>query len=70
MAIGLDFGAASTRIAMLDACKLMPSVIRNELSNESTSTVVAFPSNEARCYGETAVTKQITRPHETVTDLK
>lgn len=69
MTLGIDLGAATTRIALLDPAKPMPVIVRNELSNEATSTVVSYPENEERCFGENAVSKQITKPSETVVDL-
>lgn len=47
----------------------MPTIIRNNLSNEATSTVIAYPVDGARCFGEDAASKQITKPAETVVDL-
>lgn len=67
--IGIDIGAATTRIAILHPEKPMPVIVRNELGNEATSTVVSFPADEARCYGENAVAKQITKAAETIVDL-
>lgn len=69
MALGIDMGAATTRIALLDPSKPMPTIVRNDLSNEATSTVVCYAANEARCYGETAASRSITKPSETVIDL-
>nr|ANQ44605.1 HRP4 [Paratrypanosoma confusum] len=67
--LGFDLGAGMTRLALLDVTKQMPRVLHNNLSNEGTATVVSFPANEARCFGETAVSKQFSRPSATVTDL-
>ncbi|CCW67382.1 unnamed protein product [Phytomonas sp. Hart1] len=69
MFLGVDFGACTSRIALLDPVKPMPIIIRNDLSNETTSTIVSYPVNEARCIGEAAASKQITRVKETVVDL-
>lgn len=67
--LGIDLGTATTRVALLDVTKPLPTVVRNELSNEATSTVVSYPTADARCYGENAASKQITKAPETVTDL-
>ncbi|CCW59637.1 unnamed protein product [Phytomonas sp. EM1] len=67
--LGVDFGASTTRIALLNPVKPMPTIVRNDLSNEATSTIVSYPINEARCIGEAAFSKQITRVKETVVDL-
>ncbi|CAD2218508.1 Hsp70 protein, putative [Angomonas deanei] len=69
--VGLDLGAGTTRLALLDRIKPMPTVVLNELSNESTATSVYYnySQGEKRGYGETASSKQVTKVKETITDL-
>ncbi|KPA80487.1 hypothetical protein ABB37_04705 [Leptomonas pyrrhocoris] len=67
--IGIDIGSVTTRIAVLYPAKPMPTIIRNSLGNEATSTVVSFAANEARSFGENAAARQVTKASETVVDL-
>lgn len=67
--IGIDIGSVTTRIAVLNPSKPMPTIVRNSLGNEATSTVVSFGANEARCFGENAAARQVTKASETVVDL-
>jgi tetratricopeptide (TPR) repeat protein len=67
--IGMDIGSVTTRIAVLNPLKPMPTIIRNALGNEATSTVVSFAANEARSFGENAAARQVTKASETVVDL-
>ncbi|CAG9577861.1 hypothetical protein LMJF_29_1240 [Leishmania major strain Friedlin] len=53
----------------MDPAKLMPTIIRNALGNEATSTVVSFAANEARSFGENAAARQVTKASETIVDL-
>eukprot|EP00796_Vickermania_ingenoplastis_P003614 gene3614-2552_t len=69
--LGLDMGAATSRLARMEPEKRMPTVVRNTLSNEATGTVVYFPAtaDAARGYGENAGPKAVSKPDETVTDM-
>lgn len=75
--LGVDIGSLRTRIASMNPQKLLPSIVRNTLSNESTATVACFPPKPAdphsrgtaRLYGENAAPKAVTKPYETVTDM-
>ncbi|EPY31750.1 heat shock protein 110kDa [Strigomonas culicis] len=68
--LGIDLGADTTRLAYLQLERPMPTIVRNELSNEATHTMVTFGgAGDGRCYGESAASKQITKAKETVVDL-
>lgn len=67
--IGVDLGSVTTRVAVLNPLKPMPTIVRNGLGNEATSTVVSFAANEARSFGENAAARQVTKASETVVDL-
>lgn len=67
--VGIDIGSATTRVAIMNPEKLMPTIIRNALGNEATSTVVSFAANEARSFGENAAARQVTKASETIVDL-
>ncbi|KAG5473790.1 hypothetical protein LSCM1_04420 [Leishmania martiniquensis] len=67
--VGIDIGSATTRVALLNSAKPMPTIVRNALGNEATSTVVSFAANEARSFGENAAARQVTKASETIVDL-
>ncbi|GET90410.1 hypothetical protein, unknown function [Leishmania tarentolae] len=67
--IGIDIGSATTRVAIMNPAKLMPTIMRNALGNEATSTVVSFAEKEARSFGENAAARQVTKASETIVDL-
>ncbi|KAG5473509.1 hypothetical protein LSCM4_03578 [Leishmania orientalis] len=67
--VGIDIGSATTRVAVLNSAKPMPTIVRNALGNEATSTVVSFAANEARSFGENAAARQVTKASETIVDL-
>ncbi|KAG5490427.1 hypothetical protein JKF63_00547 [Porcisia hertigi] len=67
--VGIDIGSLTTRVAVLNPEKPMPTIVRNALGNEATSTVVSFAANEARSFGENAAARQVTKASETVVDL-
>jgi molecular chaperone DnaK (HSP70) len=62
-------GCNVSRLALLEATSKMPKILRNELANESTPTSIAFPSGEARMYGDNATSKEISKPQCAVGDL-
>ncbi|KAK7200050.1 Hsp70 protein/TPR repeat/Tetratricopeptide repeat [Novymonas esmeraldas] len=68
-AIGMDIGSVTTRVAVLNPARPMPTIVRNALGNEATSTVVSFAANEARSFGENAAARQVTKASETIVDL-
>lgn len=72
--LGIDLGTSTTRMAQMEPAKRMPTIVRNTLSNEATTSVVYLPRGgttrkEPRSYGENAAPKAIIRPNETVVDL-
>ena len=52
--VGLDLGAQWTILAVMDSSKRMPKIALNGESKESTPSVVAYPSNAMRLFGESA----------------
>ena len=67
--VGIDFGFCTTRITLLEASRKMPIVLRNSLSHEATATVISYPPENARLYGDNAAAKEVARPTETVGDM-
>nr|CCM17251.1 hypothetical protein, unknown function [Leishmania guyanensis] len=67
--VGIDMGSVTTRVAILNPAKPMPTIVRNALGNEATSTVVSFAANEARSFGENAAARDVTKASETIVDL-
>eukprot|EP00672_Neobodo_designis_P027612 CAMPEP_0174853956 /NCGR_PEP_ID=MMETSP1114-20130205/29654_1 /TAXON_ID=312471 /ORGANISM="Neobodo designis, Strain CCAP 1951/1" /LENGTH=715 /DNA_ID=CAMNT_0016088623 /DNA_START=43 /DNA_END=2190 /DNA_ORIENTATION=- len=68
--LGIDIGTSVTRLAQMTADRKMPIILRNALSNESTPTLVSYPDEGMRLYGEAALGKELSRPQQTTMVLK
>lgn len=68
--IGIDLGATHCRLTHLAPNKHMPTILRNTLGNENTPATVCFLSGQQRLAGEEALGKEMSKPKNTVTQLK
>lgn len=74
--VGIDLGSQSCRVAELALNKRMPTVVRNNLSNESSPSILYYPANDAtstaatRGFGESVSAKPVNDLAHCVTDLK
>lgn len=68
--IGIDFGDLWIRIASVTPSQHVPSIVRNNMSNEITPAAVAFQLDAERLVGEDALGKLVSSPHSSVSHLR
>ena len=74
--LGIDLGTQSCRVTELSLNKRMPAVVRNNLSNESSPSILYYPANDATCtsaargFGEPVSAKPVGDLAHCVVDIK
>jgi len=70
VSVGFDLGNLFCRVSQIDPKDQMPTIVRNNLSNEQTPGVIAFRQRQERMYGDDAIGQLTAQPLSTVCGLK